>query len=239
MVEVIEVTKYFGGVAAVQAVSFQVEPGKIVSIIGPNGAGKTTLFNLISGYIKPNSGRILLQGGDITGSRPSTICKQGLVRTFQIVKPFVNLTTLENVACGALNWTSSLADANEYSLSILEKVGLAHRKNDPASQLTLSGKKKLELARALATRPSVLMLDEVMAGLNAEESNQMAGLLQQIHQDEKITVLIIEHALNIVMSLSDKVIVLQNGEKIAEGTPQEVSQNEKTIQAYIGRKKNC
>jgi branched-chain amino acid transport system ATP-binding protein len=237
MLEVIKLTKFFGGIAALMNVSFKLENNRIVSIIGPNGAGKTTLFNLIGGYFRPDSGHILFNGEEITGWQPNAICKKGLTRTFQIVKPFTNLTILQNVTIGALKWAQSITEGGEYSLHILEKVGLIDRKDDFTGSLTLEGKKRLELARTLATRPVVLMLDEVMGGLNQVEIREIVDLIRRIQSEDKITFLIVEHVLNVVMELSEKIIVLNQGEKIAEGTPEEISRDQKTIEAYIGRKR--
>lgn len=237
MIDFENVVKAFGGIRAVSDVSFCVEQGKIVSIIGPNGAGKTTVFNLISGKLKPDAGRIVFNGKDIVGLRPSAICKEGLTRTFQVVKPFMNMTTIENVTIGALNWTNNIEQAEEYARKTLEKIGLSGKMNENVGNLTLSAKKRMELARILATRPKVMMLDEVMAGLNRVESKDMVELIRDLHKQEKLTFVIIEHALNIVMALSDKIIVLNQGKKIAEGTPKEVSEDQATIEAYIGRKR--
>jgi branched-chain amino acid transport system ATP-binding protein len=237
MLEVNNVTKNFGGMTAIDCLSLKAEENKIISIIGPNGAGKTTLFSLISGYLKPTSGDIIFNGERITQLTPSKICKKGITRTFQIVQPFMNLKVLENVLIGALNWAGTIAEAKDYSLHILEKVGLMDKSDRLANTLTLAGKKRLELARAIATKPTLLMLDEVMAGLNKVEGKQLMDLIENIHADQKLTILFIEHVLNIVMRLSDKVIVLNYGEKIAEGTPQEISNDQRTIEAYLGKRK--
>jgi branched-chain amino acid transport system ATP-binding protein len=237
MLEVNNVTKRFGGMTAIDLLSFKVEDNKIISIMGPNGAGKTTLFSLISGYLHPGEGDIIFNGETITNLPPSKICRRGLTRTFQIVQPFMNLSILDNVIIGALNWAETIAEAKDYSLHTLEKVGLIERKDHLASTLTLAGKKRLELSRAMATKPTLLMLDEVMAGLNKVESKQIMDLVAKIHVEQKMTILFIEHLLNIVMHLSDKIIVLNYGKKIAEGTPQEISQDQGTIDAYLGKRK--
>jgi branched-chain amino acid transport system ATP-binding protein len=237
MLEVEKVTKNFGGMTAIDCLSLKVEDNKIISIIGPNGAGKTTLFSLISGYLHPSSGDIIFNGETITKLPPSKICKRGITRTFQIVQPFMNLNILQNVIIGALNWAGTIAEAKDYSRHILEKVGLIDKSDHLANTLTLAGKKKLELARAIATNPTLLMLDEVMAGLNKVEGKQLMELIETIHLDQKLTILFIEHVLNIVMRLSDKIIVLNYGEKIAEGTPEEISHDQRTIEAYLGKRK--
>lgn len=239
MLEVANVTKKFGGMTAIDCLSLKAEDNMILSIIGPNGAGKTTLFSLISGYLKPTSGDIILNGETITKLPPSRICKKGITRTFQIVQPFMNLNVLENIVIGALNWAGTIAEAQDYALHILEKVELTDKKDRLANTLTLAGKKRLELARAIATKPTVLMLDEVMAGLNKVEGKQLMDLIEKIHIDQKMTILVIEHVLNIVMRLSDKIIVLNYGEKIAEGSPEEISHDQRTIEAYLGRRKVC
>jgi branched-chain amino acid transport system ATP-binding protein len=237
MLEIANLTKNFGGMTAIENLSLKIEENKIISIIGPNGAGKTTLFSLISGYLKPTSGDIVFKGETITQLPPSRICKKGITRTFQIVQPFMNLNVQDNVIIGALNWSKTTAEAKEYGLHVLEEVRLIDKKDRLANTLTLAGKKRLELARAIATKPILLMLDEVMAGLNKVEGKQLMELVEAIHVNQKVTILFIEHVLNIVMKLSDKIIVLNYGKKIAEGTPQEISQDQGTIDAYLGHRK--
>ena len=238
--KVVGVSKFFGGVQAVRNVSFDLEEHEILGLIGPNGAGKTTLFNLIAGFHKPSSGSILLEGKNIGGLRPHRICHLGISRTFQIVKPFSTLTVLENVMIGVrFGKSRELIDRWDFrspASEILDFVGFADKKNIPCEALNLGEMKKVELARALATRPKILLLDEVIAGLNLVETEQMMNLIRQIRVQMKMTILMIEHVMKAVMGVSDRVIVLHHGEKIAEDLPQEVVQKEEVITAYLGEK---
>ena len=227
------VTMAFGGLRAVDDVSFDVKPGEIVGLIGPNGAGKTTLFNVISGYLKPTQGRILFHGDDITGKPPYDLAKIGIGRTFQIVKPFAGISVLENVMVAALLKHPSKKNAEANARAVLEFTGLLDKAHMPASSLTLPGRKRLEIAKALALEPSLLLFDEVMAGLNPTEVKETTGLIQQV-RDRGVTVLLIEHNMRVIMSLSNRVIVLNYGEKIAEGSPKEVAENPLVIKAYLG-----
>ncbi len=230
------VTKYFGGLAAVSRVDFHVEQGEIVGLIGPNGAGKTTLFNLISGALTPSAGVIRFQGREITGLKPHRICKMGLARTFQSVKVFPNMPVFENVLLGALFGKPdgvSVAHAAEEATALLEFVGLSAVRSTPAKDLTLVNQKRLELARALATRPQLLLLDELMAGLNPTEVGQAMELVARI-RDQGITIFMIEHVMKAIMSICDRIIVLHHGVKIAEGTPQEVATSKTVIEVYLG-----
>jgi branched-chain amino acid transport system permease protein len=226
--------KNFGGLAAIKDVEFSITRGEILGLIGPNGAGKTTLFNLITGFITPDRGRIHFNGTDITGLRPPyRICKEGMSRTFQLVKPFLNISVLENVAVGAYCHVSSLSQANRRAEEVIEFVGLSRYRDFLSASLTLSNRKRLELARALATQPELLLLDETMAGLNPKEIDDMIELLRKI-SGQGITLFIIEHVMRAMMTLSDRVIVLHHGEKISEGSPLEISKDEKVIRAYLG-----
>ena len=234
-------SKYFGGLAALDSVDFHLHDNEILGLIGPNGAGKTTLFHLIAGVYKPNKGTITLQGEQIHGLRPDVICKKGIGRTFQITKPFLEMSTLENVIVGAhfgarnrRGLKASIRPAEE----ILERVGLGDKRDAMGSQLTLVERKRLELARALSTRPKVLLLDEVIAGLNPTETTQMVELVRKIRQ-EGMTIIMIEHVMRAVMGVSDRVIVLHYGQKIAEGNPKEVVADPQVVDAYLGGMTNA
>lgn len=227
------VTKTFGGLVAVNDISFSMKKGEIKGVIGPNGAGKTTLFNLISGVYKPDTGHIFLLGEDVTGLSSHELCKKGVGRTFQITKPFPGLTVRKTVAIGALNRFNSVSEANEKADEILKFVGLYEKKDVLGSNLTVIERKRLEVARALATDPKLLMLDEVVAGLSPSEVNQIINLIYEI-KNKDISIIIIEHVLQAIMKVSDSIVVLNYGKKLAEGIPQEISENEKVIEAYLG-----
>jgi branched-chain amino acid transport system ATP-binding protein len=231
-----KVTKYFGGLAAVYQADFDINEGEIVGLIGPNGAGKTTLFNLISGAHMLTSGRTRFKGENITGLKPNQICKRGIARTFQLIKLFGNMTVLENVLLGTLFGTSTSinkSDARSESLELLEFVGLSAVEATPAKELTLANQKRLEVARALATRPELLLLDELMAGLNPAEVPYAMELVTRI-RDKGITIFMIEHVMKAIMSICDRIMVLDHGAKIAEGTPQEITTNRKVVEVYLG-----
>ena len=230
------VTRYFGGLAAVSDVDFFVEPGELVGLIGPNGAGKTTLFNLISGALAPKAGVIRFKDQRISGLKPNKICRLGIARTFQSVKVFGNLPAWENVLLGALfgnaNGMSS-ADAAIKATDLLEYVGLSAIRATPAKDLTLANQKRLEVARAMATNPELLLLDELMAGLNPTEIGEAMELVSRI-REEGTTVLMIEHVMKAIMSICDRIIVLHHGKKIAEGTPQEIATSKTVVEIYLG-----
>ena len=233
--EVQGVSKRFGGLSANENIHFAVKQGEIVSIIGPNGAGKTTLFNCITGFYRPSSGKVLFRGEDITRQRADAICKMGIARTFQIVQVISDMTVLENVATAALLRYAQVARAAEKAEAVLAFTGLIEKKEAPGTDLTIADKKRLEVSMALATQPTLLMLDESIAGLTRVELRGMIDLIKKI-RSEGMTLVIVEHVMEAVMEISDRVIVLNSGRKIMEGAPQEVVQNKEVIQAYLGEK---
>ena len=230
-------TKYFGGLRAVHDLSFEIQPGEILGLIGPNGAGKTTAFNLIAGFIHPTRGQILLDGESIAGMKPYAVTRKGIARTFQIVKPFGGLSILQNVAVGCFNRTNDLHTAEETAWEILEFVGLQRKALEPASSTTTPDRKRLKLARALATRAKLLLLDETMAGLNPSEQAEIIGLVRKVRENGT-TIFLIEHHMRVIMGLSDRIAVLDHGVCIAEGTPHSVCENRSVIEAYLGRGTN-
>ncbi|MFN2123486.1 MAG: ABC transporter ATP-binding protein [Candidatus Promineifilaceae bacterium] len=230
------VSKQFGGLQALQDVTFDLPEGQIMGLIGPNGAGKTTLFNCISGVYEPTAGRVIFRGDDITGIKPYYIAKKGMARTHQIVRPLEELTVLENVMVGACfgQQDYGLGEARKIAHEIMSFVGLSDRSDQLAGSLNVGQKKRLEMARALAAQPYLLLLDEVLAGLNPSEISQMVEIVKAIRNEREITIIMIEHVMHAVMNVSDRIVVLDYGRQLAEGTPQEIAENEKVIEAYLG-----
>lgn len=226
--------KSFRGLRAVHDVSFDVPAGTINALIGPNGAGKTTIFNMIAGVYRPDAGSVRLDGKLISGLRPDLACDAGVGRTFQIVKPFKGLSVLENVTVGALHRRHALPDARAYAADILMQLGLHDRRHQAAESLTLPDRKRLEVARALATEPKLLLLDEVMAGLRPTEIDVMVSFLRDLNRRTGLTILLIEHVMRAVMALASNIVVVSYGEKIAEGTPQEIAQHQAVLDVYLG-----
>ena len=234
LLEIKGLTKSFGGLRAVDDFHQEIEEGEIIGLIGPNGAGKSTLFNLISGFYPPDKGRIVFDGVDITRSQPNEVCLRGIARSFQVVKPFPEMTVLDNVAVGAFCRSKTRDEAREKALHVLEFVGLENRRNIKSKSLTIAEKKRLELARALATEPKLLLLDETMAGLNPKETDETISLIRKIKAGG-ITLFIIEHIMRVIMTLSDRISILNHGQKITEGRPQDVVKDERVIKAYLGQ----
>jgi branched-chain amino acid transport system ATP-binding protein len=235
--QVVNVSKNFGGLTALDRVSFSVQKGEIIGLIGANGAGKTTLFNVISGFCPPTTGVIYFKNEDITGMKPYKICKKGLVRTFQLVKPFPNMTVLQNVTVGRLfgrGSAKSIKEAMRDAYYVLEFIGLASKAEVLPTELTIADRKRLEVGRALATNPELLLLDEVLAGLNPSEISETIDLVKRINQEMGVTIMLIEHAVKAVMQLCHRIIVLHYGKKIAEGSPKEVATDKAVIDAYLG-----
>jgi branched-chain amino acid transport system ATP-binding protein len=235
MLKVSNLTKIFGGLRAVDDASIKVDQGRIVALIGPNGAGKTTLFACIAGFLPINQGRVEFLGQDITGMQVHDISRLGMVRTFQITQPFAKLTVLENIAVGSHQLHARRADALAHARNVAERVGMpASMLDQPAAELTVAGRKRLELARTLATEPKLLLLDEVMAGLNPQEILEIIAIVRQI-RDSGVTILLIEHVMHAVMSLSEHIYVLSYGKIIAEGAPLDIVSNRDVVEAYLGR----
>ncbi len=234
--QVVDLIKDFGGVVANNRVSFEIHQGEIIGLIGPNGAGKTTLFNCIVGYHKPASGKVIFKEKDITGFKPFMTNREGIGRTFQLMKVTAGMTVLENVMVGAFCRTDERNLAKIEAAAILGFLGMDDVMSYHLNELPIASQKKVGLARALATQPELLMLDEVASGLNPKETEEMVGFLKKIHQEKKITLFLIEHVMEVVMPISQRVIVLDSGEKIAEGLPGEIVKNERVIKAYLGEK---
>jgi branched-chain amino acid transport system ATP-binding protein len=233
LLEIRGLTKRYGGLLANDSVSLTVNQGEIVGLIGPNGAGKTTLFNCISGTERASSGQALLEGRDIVGMDPEDICKLGLARTFQVVRTFRDMSVLDNVLAGALLRAADVRSARQAALEVIEFCGLAERRDALGASLTIADRKRLEIARALATRPKLLLLDEAMAGLNPRERREAVDLVRRIHS-AGTTVLLVEHVMEVIMPISDRVVVLNYGRKLVEDLPERVARNEEVIRAYLG-----
>jgi branched-chain amino acid transport system ATP-binding protein len=234
MLEVRNISKSFRGLRAVREASFEVPQGSINALIGPNGAGKTTIFNMVAGVYAPDTGEIVFEGKRIDGLRPEQVCAAGIGRTFQLVKPFAGLSVLDNVIIGALHRERSVSSARAFARSILGKLNLETKAALPASSLTLPDRKRLEVARALATRPRLLLLDEVMAGLRPTETDQMVQVFRDINRADGLTILLIEHVMRAVMALAQHIGVLHHGEVIARGKPEEVVRNPAVLECYLG-----
>ncbi|WP_430397647.1 ABC transporter ATP-binding protein [Ferrovibrio sp.] len=234
LLQVDGISKSFRGLKAVTRASLEVPRGGIVSLIGPNGAGKTTCFNMIAGVYKPDEGSVTLEGRRIDGLRPDQICHAGVGRTFQLVKPFKELTALDNVIVGALRTEPDARKAAKAAEAILDQLGMLDKRNQPAAQLTLPERKRLEVARALATKPTILLLDEVMAGLRPTETDQMVAVFRDLNQRHGLTILLIEHVMRAVMALSQQVVVLHHGEVIARGEPEAVVRDPAVLECYLG-----
>lgn len=233
MLEVHQISKWFGGNAVLNNISFNIEKGEVVGLIGPNGAGKTTLFNVITGFYRTKTGFIKFNGQDITRMKPENICALGLCRTFQITKPFSNIPVIKNVMIGALNQEKSIKNARKRAEEVLEFVGMLDKKDYLGKNLTTADRKRLEIARGLATSPALFLLDEVMTGLNPNELKEMMQLISSL-RDSGTTLLIIEHIMTVIMNLSHRVIVLDHGEMICGGSPEEVACDASVIKAYLG-----
>jgi branched-chain amino acid transport system ATP-binding protein len=238
--EINGVSKHFGALRAVDEVSFDVKNGELIGLIGPNGAGKTTLLNLITGTYRKTKGSVRFQDIDISTYTPDHVAKVGIARTFQITKPLVGMTVEENVMTGALfgsaGRSATVKAARNKAHECLQLAGMYERRDQPVSRLTVPDRKRLELARALATDPHLLLLDEVMAGLRPTEVDESLGLIRKVNEEMNITIIFIEHVMRAVMSISGRVIVLNYGKKIAEGTPDQISRNSQVIEAYLGKK---
>ncbi|MFH2063824.1 MAG: ABC transporter ATP-binding protein [Pseudomonadota bacterium] len=238
LIEVINVSKHFGGLAAIKNVSFKINPGEILGLIGPNGAGKTTLFNVVNGFFPPTKGEIMFKGKRISHLQPHEICKLGIARTFQVVKPLQRMSVLDNVVASAFLRAKNKSEAIRIASETLEFTGLYNDKEVTSKGLPLGKRKKLEIARALATQPEVILLDESFAGLNHSELNESIGIIKKI-KERGITIMIIEHHMKVIMAISDRIVVINYGEKIAEGTSQEIRNNPLVIEAYLGDAKSA
>lgn len=233
ILQVREMSKDFGGLRAVDSLNIEIEKGEILGLIGPNGAGKSTAFNCIAGVFPPSSGEIFLNGEKINGCKPWTMCKKGLARTFQIVKPFASKSVLYNVMVGAFATTDNTAQAEARAMDVLKSLHFDDKKDVRSGNLTIADRKRLEIARALATRPQILLLDEVMAGLRPAEVDEVVAIIKDL-RNQGTTIFVIEHIMRAIMALSDRIVVIHFGKKISEGTPKDVASDENVIKAYLG-----
>jgi branched-chain amino acid transport system ATP-binding protein len=234
LIEVKGVSKQFGGLAALTDVSFVLQKGEILGLIGPNGAGKTTIFNVINGFYPPTKGDVFLRGQKVSNLKPHVLCKLGLARTFQVVKPLQRMSTLDNVIASAFVRAKTKAQAEEIAVDVLKFTNLYEDRNLISKGLPLGKRKRLEIARALATQPEIILLDESFAGLNPTEINEQIEIVKKIRAEKGITILVIEHHMKVIMTISDRIVVLTYGQKIAEGTPSEIGHNPLVIEAYLG-----
>jgi len=238
LLEIRNVSKHFGGLAALTNVTYEVNKGEILGLIGPNGAGKTTLFNVVNGFYPPTEGEVFFKGEKVSHLKPHQICKRGMGRTFQVVRPLQRMTTLDNVIASAFLRAKSKAEATTMAFESLQFTGLYEDRNAVSKGLPLGKRKKLEITRALATQPEMLLLDESFAGLNPSEQNDLVEIIRKV-RERGITIMVIEHHMKVIMSISDRIVVLNYGEKIAEGNPKEIGNNPLVIEAYLGEAINA
>lgn len=238
LLEVQDISKQFGGLTALSRVSFGLRQGEILGLIGPNGAGKTTLFNVVNGFYPPSRGEVLFKGDKISHLKPHQICKLGIARTFQVVRPLQRMTALDNVIASSFLRSKNKAQAQELAFETMRFTGLYEDRNVISKGLPLGKRKKLEITRALATRPEILLLDESFAGLNPSEQNDLIEIIRKVRASG-ITIMVIEHHMKVIMSISDRIVVLNYGEKIAEGTPKEIGNDPLVIEAYLGEAQNA